>query len=212
MPVVALGVAVVGDGGQAIGGAVDDAVLVFVKEAVAGRGIAPCCPCHKSSINFSVVAFVPRYKLRILLFCHYVNSIVRHKVHIPTDNGDMDLWDRIRGEIEAQKTTQEWVARQIGVRADLFRRWLSRKTMPNADQVVGIAEALGTSVEYLVKGIRPTYLSSKDKLFFDKALRYREIVFDFDDVDVALQKQLAGAIHGAAEEARAARMAEAKNA
>ena len=84
--------------------------------------------------------------------------------------------------------------------------------MPNADQVVGIAEALGTSVEYLVKGIRPNYLSSKDKLFFDKALRYREIVFDFDDVDVALQKQLAGAIHGAAEEARAARMAEAKNA
>jgi hypothetical protein len=64
----------------------------------------------------------------------------------------MEMWDRIKEGIAAQNTSQEWIASRIGVRADLFRRWSSRRTMPNADQAVGIAEALGTTVEYLVKG------------------------------------------------------------
>jgi len=66
-----------------------------------------------------------------------------------------DYWGRLKNEIKKQNTTQEWVAGQIGVSYRTFRGWMYRKIMPNADQVVAIAEALDTTVEYLVTGKNP---------------------------------------------------------
>ncbi len=64
----------------------------------------------------------------------------------------MLFWNRVKTLIKERNTTQEWIAGKVQVRADLFRRWASKSTMPNADQAVAIAQALGVTVEYLVTG------------------------------------------------------------
>jgi transcriptional regulator with XRE-family HTH domain len=64
----------------------------------------------------------------------------------------MDFWERLRVEIKNNNTTQEWIASKTGIPFGTLRKWFSRKTMPNADQAVRIAQALGTTVEELVTG------------------------------------------------------------
>jgi transcriptional regulator with XRE-family HTH domain len=65
---------------------------------------------------------------------------------------DESFWDRLKARIQTQNTTQEWVANIIGVPFGTFRKWMSRKTMPNADQAYSIAKTLDTTVEWLVGG------------------------------------------------------------
>jgi len=67
----------------------------------------------------------------------------------------MEFWGRVKKRISEEHTTQDWVAKKIGTRADTFSRWVQRNTVPRADQVVAIAEALDTTVEYLVTGENP---------------------------------------------------------
>jgi len=67
----------------------------------------------------------------------------------------MDFWTRLREEIKAKNTTQEWIARRIGVPFGTFRKWLNRKTYPNLKEGQEIAKLLETSVEYLLTGIKP---------------------------------------------------------
>ena len=43
-----------------------------------------------------------------------------------------EFWVRVKTLIKNQNTTMEWVASQVGVRPDSFRRWSQRKTIPNA--------------------------------------------------------------------------------
>ncbi|ADK81286.1 helix-turn-helix domain-containing protein [Sediminispirochaeta smaragdinae] len=87
----------------------------------------------------------------------------------------MDFWERLKTLIKEQKTTQEWVANKTGVSFGTFRKWMSRKTMPNADQAVEIAEVLDTTVEYLVTGKNP------DNWQVPK--RYADIVEDLEALD-----------------------------
>jgi phage repressor protein C with HTH and peptisase S24 domain len=69
-----------------------------------------------------------------------------------TDNELMDFWERVREEVRLKNTTQEWVAQNANIPFGTFKRWLSQKTMPNADQALAIAHSLGTTVEYLFTG------------------------------------------------------------
>jgi len=64
----------------------------------------------------------------------------------------MDFWLRVKDKIRRENTTQEWVANAAGINVSTFRGWITKKVMPNVDQALAIAEALDTSVEYLVKG------------------------------------------------------------
>jgi transcriptional regulator with XRE-family HTH domain len=64
----------------------------------------------------------------------------------------MDFWIRLKSEIKAKNTTQEWVAGKIGVPFGTFRKWMTRKTYPNIIKGVEIAKLLETSAEYLVTG------------------------------------------------------------
>jgi len=66
----------------------------------------------------------------------------------------MDFWTRLKEEIKAKNTTQEWIARKVGVPFGTFRKWLNRKTYPNIQIGHEIAELLGTSVEYLLTGVK----------------------------------------------------------
>ncbi|ADK81637.1 helix-turn-helix domain-containing protein [Sediminispirochaeta smaragdinae] len=87
----------------------------------------------------------------------------------------MDFWERLKTLIKEQKTTQEWVANKTGVSFGTFRKWMSRKTMPNADQAVEIADVLDTTVEYLVKG--------KSSDTWQPPRRYADIVKLLEELD-----------------------------
>jgi len=61
---------------------------------------------------------------------------------------------RLKEEIKAKNTTQEWIAGKVGVPFGTFRKWLYRRTYPNVQIGHEIAELLETSVKYLLTGIK----------------------------------------------------------
>jgi len=75
----------------------------------------------------------------------------------------MDFWIRLKNEIKAKNTTQEWIAGQIGVPFGTFRKWMTRKTYPNLEEGIEIAKLLGVSAEYLVTGTEPEGLDSSER-------------------------------------------------
>lgn len=89
----------------------------------------------------------------LLLFC---NKII--------DNKGMVFWDNVRAEIVKQNTTQEWVARKVGMDHGAFRAALSKQQEPRVSKAIAIADALGVTVEYLFSG------SDKSSSFADKSL------------------------------------------
>jgi len=75
----------------------------------------------------------------------------------------MDFWTRLKKEIKAKNTTQEWIAGQIGVPFGTFRKWMTRKTYPNLKEGVEIAKLLEISPEYLITGTEPEGLDSTER-------------------------------------------------
>jgi len=75
----------------------------------------------------------------------------------------MDFWIRLKNEIKAKNTTQEWISGKIGVPLSTFRKWMTRKTYPNIKEGVEIANLLETSAEYLVTGIEPEGLNDIER-------------------------------------------------
>lgn len=68
-------------------------------------------------------------------------------------DADADIfWANIKKVIKQQNTTHEWVAKKAGISFHTFNGWRSKGIYPRADAAVRIAEALNTSVEYLVTG------------------------------------------------------------
>ena len=61
---------------------------------------------------------------------------------------------RLKNEIKAKNTTQEWISGKIGVPFGTFKKWMTRKTYPNLKQGVEIAKLLETTAEYLVTGVK----------------------------------------------------------
>ena len=76
----------------------------------------------------------------------------------------MDFWTRLKGEIKAKNTTQEWVSGQINVPFGTFRKWMTRKTYPNLKEGVEIAKLLDTSAEYLITGTELEKLNNPEGL------------------------------------------------
>jgi hypothetical protein len=68
------------------------------------------------------------------------------------DNISMVFWDHVKAEIKRLNTTQEWLSNKIGVPFGTFRKWISRETLPDANQAVLIAKELNTTVEELMDG------------------------------------------------------------
>jgi len=70
---------------------------------------------------------------------------------------------RLKNEIKAKNTTQEWISGKIGVPFGTFRKWMSRKTYPNIKEGIEIAKLLETSAEYLVTGIETEGLNDIER-------------------------------------------------
>ena len=100
----------------------------------------------------------------------------------------MDFWMRLKNEIKAKNTTQEWIAGKIGVPFGTFRKWMTRKTYPNLKEGIEIARLLETSAEYLVTGIEPEGLNNAERKL---VCAYRKLSAA-DQENVILAKRMGG--------------------
>jgi transcriptional regulator with XRE-family HTH domain len=97
----------------------------------------------------------------------------------------MDFWMRLKNEIKAKNTTQEWISGKIGVPLSTFRKWMTRKTYPNIKEGVEIAKLLKISVEYLVTGIETEDLSDIE----------RELIKTYRQLSIGDQENVLLAVH-----------------
>ena len=64
----------------------------------------------------------------------------------------LDFWLRVKDKLDFQDSTQRNLAQNINESYNTLQSWINRDRLPNAEQAVRIAEALNTSVEFLVTG------------------------------------------------------------
>ena len=62
------------------------------------------------------------------------------------------FWQRTLELIKVHKISQVNFAAYIGINYDTFRGWIRHNRIPIATNACNIADALGVTVEYLVKG------------------------------------------------------------
>jgi transcriptional regulator with XRE-family HTH domain len=65
------------------------------------------------------------------------------------------FWERVNQLIKTQKTTQEDLAKSLDIPFGTYRGWNAYKRLPDVSSGHKIAQALNTSVEYLVSGKEP---------------------------------------------------------
>ena len=68
--------------------------------------------------------------------------------------GKPDFWGRVKAAIEEQKTSQELLAQKCGINRRTLENQIYRNIMPDVVTGQKIAEALNTTVEYFVNGIK----------------------------------------------------------
>lgn len=64
----------------------------------------------------------------------------------------MDFWERVETEVKRQNTTFRWVALKLGKAETTVSSWRKERTLPRVDEALELAEALGTTIQYLVTG------------------------------------------------------------
>ncbi len=64
----------------------------------------------------------------------------------------LDFWLRVKEKLDYMDFTQRELAQKIGESYNTLQSWINRNRLPNAEQAVKIADALNTSVEFLVTG------------------------------------------------------------
>jgi transcriptional regulator with XRE-family HTH domain len=62
------------------------------------------------------------------------------------------FWERVNQLIKTAKMTQEGVAKVCGIPFGTFHGWIAYKRLPDALSAYRIAQALGTTAEYLCTG------------------------------------------------------------
>lgn len=64
----------------------------------------------------------------------------------------LDFWVNVKSELEYKGISQKELAASINESYNTRQSWINRYRLPNAVQAVKISEALGTIVEFLVRG------------------------------------------------------------
>jgi transcriptional regulator with XRE-family HTH domain len=75
----------------------------------------------------------------------------------------MNFWERLKDAIKDKDLTQERIAAKIHVPIGTFKNWLTRRTYPNAKQIVEIGRLLDKSAEYLVTGTEREKLAAEER-------------------------------------------------
>ena len=61
--------------------------------------------------------------------------------------------ERLKDELSYQSLTQKELAEKTGISVNTIRGWFSKDLVPDVFNAVKVAQALNTTVEYLVTGI-----------------------------------------------------------
>ena len=64
----------------------------------------------------------------------------------------LDFWLRVKDKLDFQDMTQRDLAEKINESYNTLQSWINRDRLPNGEQAITIADALNTSVEFLVTG------------------------------------------------------------
>jgi len=88
------------------------------------------------------------------------------------------FWKRVNNLIKSQGTKQETLAAECNISYQTFRGWVSRKTFPGGDETYQIAQALNTSVEYLVSGDEPKAQSAAEEALY----KIQRVINDYNGV------------------------------
>ena len=64
----------------------------------------------------------------------------------------LSFWIRVQGFLRAKKISQEKFAQLVGMNYNSLRSWIYNNRMPDAESACDMADILGVSVEYLVRG------------------------------------------------------------
>ena len=86
------------------------------------------------------------------------------------------LWNCINEKIKSQKTTQRALALQCGFTERRIESLSSSNRLPDAIEITKIAQALGTSVEYLVTGEDKNPFAQENNLLKNKIQNVIEIL------------------------------------
>jgi transcriptional regulator with XRE-family HTH domain len=76
-------------------------------------------------------------------------------------HNNIPFWQRTKELLRVRKITQEQFAVSINLHYATFRFWIRRGLLPDADTTLGIADALGVSVGYLVNGVEETRVEKR---------------------------------------------------
>lgn len=76
----------------------------------------------------------------------------------------MSFWDNVETLRREQNTTYRWIASKMGVSETTVSSMRKANTEPRATEAVKIAEALDTTVEFLVTNKESIYLDKYNKL------------------------------------------------
>lgn len=68
----------------------------------------------------------------------------------------MDFFERVKALAKQNKTTIESVVKEAGLTIDSYNSYRRHGNLPRADEAVKIAQALNTTVEFLVTGENST--------------------------------------------------------
>ena len=71
------------------------------------------------------------------------------------DDIAVSFWEQVNQLIKTQKTTQEDLAKSLCIPFGTYRGWNAYKRLPDVSSGLKIAQALNTSVEFLLTGIEP---------------------------------------------------------
>ena len=67
------------------------------------------------------------------------------------------FWNNVKKRIKELNTTQEWVCNQSKIVLGTMRQQITHSRFPPVDEALLIAQALNTTVEYLVTGEDSTH-------------------------------------------------------
>ena len=83
---------------------------------------------------------------------------------------DRDITERITKLMKQGKVSQQALADALGIRRATVSYWQTGRTAPRAEQIKSIADALGVSVEYLIKGETKMNKNPNEQNFFVNSL------------------------------------------
>lgn len=96
------------------------------------------------------------------------------------------FWNNVKSLLKNYKITQKQLSVIINLPERTIENWIARNTIPDAIESVKIAQALNTTVEYLVTGTSSSLTPSDIK----QLDLYRKIPDDLKDIVTTLEEKL----------------------